>query len=196
MDTIIENIEIKELGESKFIRPFSIHFTQDGVQRKWDCIKAFDSVSCLLYHTQKDAFLFAKQFRPSLWYYQKEHGINAAEMGVSFEFCAGLCDKGISAKQTIIEEILEETGYATNDVRYITSSFTGLGFSANKQSIFYALIDESMKRSAGGGVDDEKIELCFVPREQINEFLLDETKPKGAGALFGISWFLANVLVN
>ena len=192
MDTIIKDIEIKELGESKYIRPFSIHFVQDGIKRKWDCIKAHDSVSCLLYHTQRDAFLFVKQFRPSLWYYQKQNGINRDELGISYEFCAGLCDKGLDEKRTMIEEIFEETGYATNDVRYITSSFTGLGFSANRQSIFYALIDESMKRGAGGGIDDEKIELCFIERAKINEFLLDESKPKGAGALFGITWFLAN----
>lgn len=192
MDTIIKDIEIKELGESKYIRPFSIHFVQDGIKRKWDCIKAHDSVSCLLYHTERDAFLFVKQFRPSLWYYQKQNGINSDELGISYEFCAGLCDKGLDEKRTMIEEIFEETGYATNDVRYITSSFTGLGFSANRQSIFYALIDESMKRGAGGGIDDEKIELCFIGRAKINEFLLDESKPKGAGALFGITWFLAN----
>lgn len=192
MDTIIKDIEIKELGESKYIRPFSIHFVQDGIKRKWDCIKAHDSVSCLLYHTQRDAFLFVKQFRPSLWYYQKQNGINSDELGISYEFCAGFCDKGLDEKRTMIEEIFEETGYATNDVRYITSSFTGLGFSANRQSIFYALIDESMKRGAGGGIDDEKIELCFIERAKINEFLLDESKPKGAGALFGITWFLAN----
>ena len=161
MDTIIKDIEIKELGESKYIRPFSIHFVQDGIKRKWDCIKAHDSVSCLLYHTQRNAFLFVKQFRPSLWYYQKQNGINSDELGISYEFCAGLCDKGLDEKRTMIEEIFEETGYATNDVRYITSSFTGLGFSANRQSIFYALIDESMKRGTGGGIDDEKIELCF-----------------------------------
>lgn len=192
MDTIIKDIEIKELGESKYIRPFSIHFVQDGIKRKWDCIKAHDSVSCLLYHTQRDAFLFVKQFRPSLWYYQKQNGINSDELGISYEFCAGLCDKGLDEKRTMIEEIFEETGYATNDVRYITSSFTGLGFSANRQSIFYALIDESMKCGTGGGIDDEKIELCFIERAKINEFLLDESKPKGAGALFGITWFLAN----
>lgn len=192
MDTIIKDIEIKELGESKYIRPFSIHFVQDGIKRKWDCIKAHDSVSCLLYHTERDAFLFVKQFRPSLWYYQKQNGINSDELGISYEFCAGLCDKGLDEKRTMIEEIFEETGYATNDVCYITSSFTGLGFSANRQSIFYALIDESMKRGTGGGIDDEKIELCFIERAKINEFLLDESKPKGAGALFGITWFLAN----
>ncbi|MCI6662567.1 hypothetical protein [Campylobacter sp.] len=34
-------------------------------------------------------------------------------------------------KEVAIEEVLEETGYAVPSVNYITSSFTGLGFSAN-----------------------------------------------------------------
>ena len=44
MDTAIREIEITELGESKYIRPFSIVFSQNGMRRKWDCIKAHDSV--------------------------------------------------------------------------------------------------------------------------------------------------------
>lgn len=195
MDTTIKDIEITELGQSNYIRPFSIVFSQNGIRRKWDCIKAHDSVSCLIYHRERDAFLFVKQFRPSLWYHETGGDLSKKnDVGFSYEFCAGLCDKeGLSPKQTMIEEILEETGYATNDVNYITSSFTGLGFCANRQSVFYAIIDESMKKGQGGGVDDECIELVFIPRDEIYEFLYDETKPKGAGALFGVLWFMDNV---
>lgn len=196
MDTTIKDIEITELGQSKYIRPFSIVFSQNGLRRKWDCIKAHDSVSCLLYHKDKDAFLFVKQFRPSLWYHETggDCSNQSGDIGFSYEFCAGLCDKeGLNAKQTMIEEILEETGYAVLSVNYITSSFTGLGFSANRQSVFYAIIDESMKKGKGGGVDDECIELVFIARKDIYEFLYDESKPKGAGALFGVLWFMDNV---
>lgn len=196
MDTTIRDIEITELGESKYIRPFSIVFSQNGIRRKWDCIKAHDSVSILLYHKDKDAFLFVKQFRPSLWYHETSGDTSKlnGDIGFSYEFCAGLCDKkGLNPTQVAIEEVLEETGYAVPSVEYITSSFTGLGFSANRQSVFYAIIDESMKKGAGGGVDDECIELVFIPRKEIYEFLYDESKPKGAGALFGVLWFMTNI---
>lgn len=194
MDTTIKDIEITELGQSKYIRPFSIVFSQNGIRRKWDCIKAHDSVSILLYHKDKDAFLFVKQFRPSLWYHETGGDCSKRDIGFSYEFCAGLCDKeGLAPKEVAIEEVLEETGYAVPSVNYITSSFTGLGFSANRQSVFYAIIDESMKKGQGGGVDDECIELVFIPRNEIYEFLYDETKPKGAGALFGVLWFMDNV---
>ena len=196
MDTTIRDIEITELGESKYIRPFSIVFSQNGMRRKWDCIKAHDSVSILLYHKDKDAFLFVKQFRPSLWYHETGGDTSKIDenTGFSYEFCAGLCDKeGLEPEEVAIEEVLEETGYAVPSVNYITSSFTGLGFSANRQSVFYAIIDESMKKGQGGGVDDECIELVFIVRKDIYEFLYDESKPKGAGALFGLLWFMSNV---
>ena len=157
MDTTIRDIKITELGESKYIRPFSIVFSQNGIRRKWDCIKAHDSVSILLYHKDKDAFLFVKQFRPSLWYHETGGDTSKIDenTGFSYEFCAGLCDKeGLEPEEVAIEEVLEETGYAVPSVNYITSSFTGLGFSANRQSVFYAIIDESMKKEQGGGVDD------------------------------------------
>ena len=134
MDTTIRDIEITELGESKYIRPFSIVFSQNGMRRKWDCIKAHDSVSILLYHKDKDAFLFVKQFRPSLWYHETGGDTSKIDenTGFSYEFCAGLCDKeGLEPEEVAIEEVLEETGYAVPSVNYITSSFTGLGFSAD-----------------------------------------------------------------
>ena len=139
MDTTIRDIEITELGESKYIRPFSIVFSQNGMRRKWDCIKAHDSVSILLYHKDKDAFLFVKQFRPSLWYHETGGDTSKIDenTGFSYEFCAGLCDKeGLEPKEVAIEEVLEETGYAVPSVNYITSSFTGLGFSYSIRTIW------------------------------------------------------------
>ena len=78
--------------------------------------------------------LFVKQFRPSLWYHETGGDTSKIDenTGFSYEFCAGLCDKeGLEPKEVAIEEVLEETGYAVPSVNYITSSFTGLGFSAD-----------------------------------------------------------------
>ena len=73
-------------------------------------------------------------------------------------------------EEVAIEEVLEETGYAVPSVNYITSSFTGLGFSANRQSVFYAIIDERMQKAPGGGVDDDCIKLVFIARKAICVF--------------------------
>lgn len=194
MDTIITDIQIAPLEKSRFVKPFSIIYVQDGVKKRWDCVEAHDSVSCILYHTQFESFLFVKQFRPSLWFYQNSHGIDVAEPGVSYEFCAGIMDKGVSLEQTIKEEILEETGYETNEVIKVAGGYSALGFGANRQNVFYSFIDESMKKTSGGGIEEEKIELFFVPKNKIEDFLFDENKPKGLPLIFGVLWFLRNIL--
>lgn len=192
MDFGIKNIEISEFKSSNFIKPFCINFTQDGVKRRWDCIKVHDCVSTLLYHTDKKAFLLVKQFRPALWHYQNTHGIKCDEMGFSYELCSGIMDKNKSHEQTAIEEILEETGYCVKNLAKITSSFGGLGISASKQSIFFAKIDESMKISKGGGVDDEKIDLVFVAQDEAIKFAYDENIAKSISVIFTFEWFFSH----
>ena len=77
MDTTIKKFKISELKSSNFVKPFRLNFEMDGVARAWDCVKVHDSVSILLYHTQRDALLLVKQFRPSVWFYQEENLINS-----------------------------------------------------------------------------------------------------------------------
>ena len=74
----------------------------------------------------------------------------------------------------------------------MTSSFTALGFGANAQTLFYGEIDESMKVSSGGGVDDEKIELIFIKRDEILSFIYDESKIKAPNLQFSILWWMIN----
>lgn len=47
-----------------------------------------------------------------------------------------------------------------------------------------------MKVNDGGGIDNEMIELYFLPLSQVNEFLYDEKKAKPAGLLAAFLWFL------
>lgn len=193
MDTSIKIIKISKLEDDKFLKPFRIDFEQNGVRRHWDCVNVHDSVAALLYHRQKDSILLVKQFRAPVWYYQTKHNTNQEmELGFTYELCAGIMDKGISREKTIKEEILEETGYLVEEVEYVTSCFNGLGFSANQQTMFYATIDESMKKGLGGGVDGEDIELFFLPLKEAKSFIFDERLVKAPGLLYMIMWFLEN----
>lgn len=189
MDTIITDIEISEMPESNFIKPYSINFTQNGARRRWDCVKVHDSVSVLLYHEQKDAFLFVKQFRPAVWYNLQKEGLNSAEIGYTYELCAGLMDKGKSLEQTIREEAAEEVGYELCEVRRITTTYGSFGFGGNAQTMFYARINENMRVNEGGGIDGEDIKLVFIPRTQAKNFMYDESKVKGFGLLFALLWW-------
>jgi len=191
MDTTIKNFKISELKSSNFVKPFRLNFEMDGVARAWDCVKVHDSVSILLYHTQRDALLLVKQFRPSVWFYQEENLINSPEKGYTYELCAGILDKGISEEQTAIEEVLEETGYAVKDLKFITSYYSALGFAANRQILYFACIDESMKLGRGGGVDGEKIELFYLPAAKARGFMFDEKIVRAPGLILAFQWFLS-----
>lgn len=190
MDIVIKNIKVLPFTESKFLNPLRISYEQNGTTRLWDCIKTLPSVSILLYHSERDEFLFVKQFRPAVWYSQSQGSCpNNAAQGYTYELCAGLMDKGLSEEQTIIEECIEEVGYKPQNVELVARSVGGFGFSGNGQSMFYATIDESMRVSGGGGVDDEAIELVFVPRKKAKEFIFDESKVKGFGLMFALLWW-------
>ncbi|MBE3022606.1 NUDIX hydrolase [Campylobacter sp. 7477a] len=189
MDTTITDIKILECTDSKFVRPYRISFTQDGMRRNWDCVHVHDSVSILLYHENKDAFLLVKQFRPPIWYNLSKSGENYEEMGYTYELCAGLMDKGLSEEQTIEEEAIEEVGFKLYSVEKIAVTHGALGFGGNKQTMFYAAINDDMKIGSGGGIDGERIELVYLKLEQVREFMTNEQKIKSPGLLFAFMWW-------
>jgi UDP-sugar diphosphatase len=170
---------------SKYIQPFSVFFIEDGQEKRWDYIKTHDSVACLLYHTQKEAFLLVKQFRPAVYL---EH--RGETDGFTYEMCAGILDKDKSSAQTMQEEILEECGYDVpiENIDKITS-FYSVGYSGAKQTFYFAHIDETMKKNDGGGIHDERIELFFLPIREAQNFIYDDKKPKSAGTMFALVWF-------
>ena len=195
MDTSVKNIKIENLTAPRYVKPYQISFDLCGRPVRWECVKAHDSVSALLYHEDKDAFLLVKQFRPAVWFNiqsAKTGPLNLTqegEEGYTYELCAGLMDKGKSEEQTVIEEIAEETGFATSKVERITSTRGALGFGGARQTMFFAAINDDMKIGEGGGIDGENIELAYVPVKDARKFMFDESKSKAAGLLFAFMWF-------
>ncbi|MFX4241690.1 NUDIX domain-containing protein [Aliarcobacter butzleri] len=187
MTNIIENLEISTLEDTKFIKPLKVTFNLNGKRKTWEAVRSHDSVSILLYHTQKNAILLVKQFRVPVY-------LNDKSQTFTYELCAGLVDKEKSLEEIAIEEIDEECGYKVNkkDIQKVTSFFTNVGISGAKQHLYFAKIDESMKIHDGGGVNDEQIELYFLPINSIDEFIFDESKAKTPGLIFSLYWFLKN----
>ncbi|MDR0407604.1 MAG: NUDIX domain-containing protein [Campylobacteraceae bacterium] len=185
----IKIVKIKSNVSSQYIQPFRVFYIQNDKEKKWDFVKTHDSVACLLYHTQKDAFLLVKQFRPPVYLHGKCDGF-------TYEMCAGILDKNKSLEQTMKEEILEECGYdvALENIEKITSFYTGVGFAGSRQMLYFTVIDESMKMQEGGGVEGEEIELFFLSRSEVRNFMYDENKAKTPGVLFAIFWFFENKL--
>jgi len=100
----------------------------------------------------------------------------------------------MSLTQIVQEEIDEECGYKVelDKISKISSFFTNVGVSGAKQHLYFAQIDESMKIHNGGGINDEKIELEFIPIEESKKFIYDESKAKTPGLIFAFYWFYEN----
>lgn len=187
MINIIEDIKISELKDTKFVHPIKVTFNQNGKNKSWEAVRSHDSVAILLYHKEKDSFLLVKQFRMPVY-------LNDNSKTFTYELCAGLLDKNKSIEEIVVEEIDEECGYKVDikNIQKVTSFFTNVGISGGCQHLYFAVIDESMKIHDGGGINDEQIELFFLPINQSEEFIFDESKAKTPGLIFSFYWFLKN----
>ena len=187
----ISDFHNSPLTHGHFVKPVRLHYQQNGEQRTWEAVKCHDSVAILLYHREKDAFLLVKQFRPAVHMNHPEHLC-------TYELCAGLVDKDVPLEQIAKEEIDEECGFDVpiEKICKISSFFTNVGVSGNRQHLFYAEISHSMNIHAGGGVHTEDIILDYIPLGSAREFIYDETKAKTPGLIFAFYWFWENIGVN
>ncbi len=184
---MIEILKTAPCSDPKFIRPMRLFYRQDGKEKSWEIVRTHDSVAILLYDRDADAFVLVKQFRPAVYLKNGE--------GYTWELCAGLIDKPHKSVETVArEEILEECGYDVPEtaLERITSFFTAVGFAGGEQTLFFAEVDAGMHVGAGGGVDDEQIEVVLLPTEDARSFMFDESKPKMPGLLFAFMWFFSS----
>ena len=183
MKNEITDFRLHPLTNPNFIYSYLARYKQNGIEKSWELIKAHDSVSILLYHTQKDSFILVEQFRPAVY--------NSNKNGITLELCAGIVDKDLSLQEIAQEEIEEECGYKVplENISKITSFYTSVGFAGSNQVLYYAQIDESMKVSEGGGVDGELIKVVAIPTAEAKEFIYNENIAKSTGLLFAFLWW-------
>ena len=187
MKNHIEKFKLNPLTDPKFISTALATYEQNGIAKDWEIVQAHDSVAVLIYHTEKNAFILVKQFRPAVYVSNKD--------GLSVELCAGIIDKEMSLAQIAQEEIEEECGYAVTleNVEKITSFYTSVGFAGSKQTLYYTEVDESMKVSEGGGVDRELIEVITLSVEEASAFIYEESIVKTPGLIFAFMWWFDKI---
>lgn len=185
-----KNLKEESFNTSNYIKPKRFSYETNGKIYTWDFIEAKDSVSVLLYHKEFQSFIFVRQFRIPLWYHQSKdkNYKKDANMGYTIELCSGLVDKDLSLEDIAREECIEELGYSPKFLEKITDFYTGFGSGANKQSFFYAEVDEEDKISQGGGVEDEQIEAVYIKVEEFEEF--SKNIIKSPSLSFAYYWFL------
>ncbi|XP_050085085.1 uridine diphosphate glucose pyrophosphatase NUDT14-like [Anopheles aquasalis] len=208
--TIMNNITDIHYGplpaDSPYVKPFRFHYTQNGKQKSWDLLKVHDSVSIVIFNVTRRKLVFVKQFRPAVY-----HGIISGdgvepgsidmnkyppEIAVTMELCAGIIDKPISIAEIAREEILEECGYdvPVDRIEQIIRYRSGVGTSGAEQTLFYTEVTDADKvSSAGGGVDDEIIDVVEYGIEEARQLTAKGTVITSPPSfLFGLMWFLAN----
>ncbi len=184
-DSKIDSIE--ELIDPKFVKPFKINYTLKNKKKVWEAVQSHDSVSILIYHTQKKSFILVKQLRVTV--------LNANKIdGMMYELCAGIVDKNTSLEQIAKEEVLEECGYDVdvNSLEKITTVYSCVGISGSQQSLFFTTVDDSMKVSEGGGLEDEDIEVIYIDFDDAKKFMFDENRKKTTGTMMALYWFFDN----
>ncbi len=142
-----------------------------------------EASAALLYNPKKDTIILVKQFRYPV--YTRENN-NAWTL----EIVAGMIENNDSPKATIQREILEETGYETENPEAVSSFYTSPGGSDEIIYLFYAEVNESHKIARGGGAtdEDENIEVVEMPRQQAFE-LLENGKIFDAKTIIALLWF-------
>ena len=185
MEISVYKIErIQPLRETNFIKPVAIHYSKNDIEARWEAVLTHDSVAVLLYNTDRDSFILVKQMRPAVLNKNPKNGM-------MYELCAGIVDKKKSNIEIAKEEILEECGYDVplENLQKISSFYTSVGISGTHQTIYYAECDDSMIVNGGGGLEEEDIEVVYIPLERAREFMFDESYQKTTGILMTFYWF-------
>ncbi|MEW5560542.1 GDP-mannose pyrophosphatase NudK [Enterobacter asburiae] len=158
----IDIIKDKILSDNYFVlRNITYDLTRkDGevVRHKREVYDRGNGATILLYHPQKKTVVLVRQFRVATW-------VNGNADGRLIETCAGLLDDD-EPEACIRKEAVEETGYKVKDVRKVFELYMSPGGVTELVHFFIAEYDDSQRANAGGGVEDEDIDVLELPFSQ------------------------------
>ncbi|MEJ4045130.1 GDP-mannose pyrophosphatase NudK [Erwinia sp. SLM-02] len=159
MSAKIDIIKNKILSENWFVlRNFTYDLTaKDGavIRHKREVYDRGNGATILLYNREKNSVVLTRQFRIATW-------VNGNPDGMLVETCAGLLDND-SPEDCIRKEAIEETGYAVGEVEKLFELFMSPGGVTELIHFFAAQYSESQRDNAGGGVEDEDIDVMEIP---------------------------------
>ena len=159
MNPAVEVLKTEVLSDNWYVLrkvTFRIQ-TRDGT---WETQsrEAYDrgnGATILLYDRSRGTVLLTRQFRLPTY-------VNGNDSGMLIEACAGLLDKD-NAEQCILREVREETGYDVRGVRKILEAYMSPGSVTEILHFFVAEYSPAQRADAGGGVEEEDIEVLEMP---------------------------------
>ena len=158
----IEIIKDKILSENYFVlRNITYDLTRSNgevIRHKREVYDRGNGATILLYNPNKQSVVLVRQFRVATW-------VNGNHDGRLIETCAGLLDDD-EPEDCIRKEAVEETGYQVKNVRKVFELYMSPGGVTELVHFFIAEYDDAQRATAGGGVEDEDIEVLEMPFTQ------------------------------
>lgn len=114
-----------------------------------------NGATILLHNPATDQVILTRQFRLPTF-------VNGNPTGMLIEACAGLLDDD-HPDVAIIRETEEETGYRLTHVQKIMEAYMSPGSVTERLFFYLAEYSAATEQHAGGGIDDEEIEVLEMP---------------------------------
>lgn len=148
-------IKDKVLSDNYFIlRNITYELTRNNgevIRQKREVYDRGNGATILLYNRDQRSVVLTRQFRVATW-------VNGNEDGRLIEACAGLLDND-APEACARKEAMEETGYQVGEVEKVFELYMSPGGVTEVVYFFIAPYNAQLKKSAGGGVDDEAIDV-------------------------------------
>ncbi len=167
MSLKIEVIKDKILSDNYFIlRNITYDLSRndaEAVRHKREVYDRGNGATILLYNREKKTVVLTRQFRVATW-------VNGNVDGMLIEACAGLLDAD-EPEVCARKEAMEETGYLVGDVEKLFELYMSPGGVTELIYFYLAEYTDAQREFAGGGIDDEDIDVLELPFAQALEMV-------------------------
>ena len=119
-----------------------------------------NGATILLHNPQANTVILTRQFRLPTFVNGNRNGGPAS--GMLIETCAGLLDND-DPQTAILRETEEETGYRIQSVQKVMEAYMSPGSVTEKLFFYLAEYTADTERNAGGGIDEEEIDILELP---------------------------------
>ena len=162
MSLKMEVIKDQILSENSFVlRNITYDLTRnDGevIRHKREVYDRGNGATILLYSRERQSVVLTRQFRVATW-------VNGNEDGMLIEACAGLLDAD-EPEVCARKEAMEETGFQVGEVEKVFELYMSPGGVTEIVYFYLAEYSDSQREGAGGGVEDEDIDVLEIPFSQ------------------------------
>lgn len=163
----VQITEEKLLSDNWYIlKRFTFNYLGRNGQWTTQQREAYDrgnGATILLHNREADTVILTRQFRLPTF-------VNGNQSGMLIEACAGLLDDEAGAPErpddAVRRELEEETGYRIQSVEKIMEAYMSPGSVTEKLFFYLAHYTADTERNAGGGIDEEEIEILELPLSQ------------------------------